>query len=148
MLARSATSTRPPTRLLLPPTVPHHPWSHISLDLATGLLPSQGHTAILTDVDWLSKMAHLIPLPRLRSVNKTAELVFCLHGRPVETVADQGLQFSVLEGILHPHGALASPSSGPTFHISKAKLVWESPLIPALLINGGPIYMVRHLCHS
>ncbi|KAL0191918.1 hypothetical protein M9458_010214, partial [Cirrhinus mrigala] len=46
--AVSKTANRPSTGLLQPLLVPSRPWSHISLDFVTGLLPSQGNTVVLT----------------------------------------------------------------------------------------------------
>ncbi|KAF7640861.1 hypothetical protein LDENG_00009320, partial [Lucifuga dentata] len=87
-----------PAGLLQPLPVPHHPWSHISLDFVTGLPPSGGHTVILTIVDQCSKMAHFLPLPKLPTAKETAKLmlqpVFRLHGFPADVVSDRGPQFS------------------------------------------------------
>ena len=64
----------------------------ISLDFVTGLAPSDGNTVILTVVDWFSKTAHFIPLPKLPSAKETAQLmvqhVFRIHGLPVDMVSD------------------------------------------------------------
>ncbi len=49
--ATSKTSNLPPAGLLQALSVPSRPWSHISLDFVTGLLPFQGNTAVLTVVD-------------------------------------------------------------------------------------------------
>ena len=82
--ARSPGTPTPGLLHLLP--VPHRPWSDISLDFVTGLPPLQGNTTILTVVDRFSKMVHFIPLPKLPSAKKMAEImlshVFCLHGFP------------------------------------------------------------------
>jgi len=84
--------------LLRPFPVPHHPWSHILLDVVTGLPPSDGNTAILTIVDRFSKMVHIVPLPKLPSAKETAQAilvhVFQLHGLPVDMVSDRGPQFT------------------------------------------------------
>lgn len=78
------TPCQAPAGLLQSLPVPHRPWSHIALDFVTDLPPSAGHTTILTVVDRVSKMADLIPLPKLPSAKETAELmlqhVFRLHG--------------------------------------------------------------------
>ena len=56
----------------------------MSLDFVTGLPLSDGITFILTVVDWFSKAAHLIALPKLPSAKETAQLmvqqVFWIHG--------------------------------------------------------------------
>lgn len=66
-----------------PLPIPSRPWSHIVVDFVTGLPPSNGHTAILTIVDRFSKMVHYVPLAKLPSATKTADLlalhVFRLH---------------------------------------------------------------------
>ena len=44
----------------LPP--PQRPWTHVSMDLITGLPKSkEGHNAIFMVVDRLTKMRHIIP---------------------------------------------------------------------------------------
>ena len=86
-----------PSGLLQPLPVPHRPWSHISLDFVTGLPPSDGNTIILTVVNWFSKAAHFIPLPKRPSAKETAQLmvqhVFRIHGLPVDMVSDWIPQF-------------------------------------------------------
>jgi hypothetical protein len=64
--------------LLQPLPVPHHPWSHISLNFVTGLPPSDGNTTIVTMVDRFSKAAHFIPLPKSPSAKETAQLMVSL----------------------------------------------------------------------
>lgn len=95
--AQDKTSTRAQTGLLHPLPVPQHPWSHISMDFVTGLPPTRGNTSILTVVDRFSKMAHFIPLAKLPSAKKTAEVmmshVFKVHGFPSDIVSDRGPQF-------------------------------------------------------
>ncbi|KAI3366347.1 hypothetical protein L3Q82_000507 [Scortum barcoo] len=110
---------RPGWGFLQPLPVPHRPWSHISLDFITGLLPSQGNTVVLTVVDRFSKMTHFIPLPKLTTAKQTAQIminqVFRIHGLPCDIVSDRGPQFiaAFLEGVLSaPHGATVSLSSG------------------------------------
>lgn len=69
----------------------------ISLDLVTGLPPSDGNTTILTVVDRFSKATHFIPLPKLPSTKEAAMLmqhVYRIHGLPVDMVSDLGPQFS------------------------------------------------------
>eukprot|EP00064_Thunnus_orientalis_P017628 superscaffoldBa00003800_g17712 len=106
--------------LLQPLPVPHRPWSHISMDFVTGLPSSEGHTVILTNVGRFSKMSHFMPLPKLPSAKRTAQLVllhiFCLHGLPVDVVSDRGPQFASVfwREICSLLGATASLSSG--FH--------------------------------
>lgn len=74
------------------------PWSHIALDFVTGLPPSAGNTAILTIVDWFSKTAHFVALPKSPTALETAKLltqhVFCLHGIPQDIISEGGPQFT------------------------------------------------------
>jgi len=90
----SKSTNRPLSGLLQPLEVPGRPWSHISLDFVTGLPPSHGKITILTMIDLFSKSAHFIPLFKLPSSSKTADLlinhVFCF---PFEVVSDWEPQF-------------------------------------------------------
>jgi hypothetical protein len=92
--AQNKTPWQAPSGLLQPLPVPHHPWSHISLNFVTGLPPSDGNTVILMVVDRFSKAAHFIPLPKLPSAKETAQFmvqhVFWIHGLPVDMVSDRG----------------------------------------------------------
>lgn len=80
--AQKKVSNSPPAGLLRPLPVPWKPWSHIALDLITGLPPS----VTLTTVDRFSNAAHFIALPKLPTALETAKLltnrVFRLHGIP------------------------------------------------------------------
>lgn len=62
--------------------IPHRSWSHISVDLITGL----------TIVDLFSKSVHYIPLAKLPSTNEITDLlvqdVFRLHDIPSDIVSD------------------------------------------------------------
>lgn len=77
-------SYRAPSSLLQPLPIPHHPWSHNSLDFVTGLPPSSGNTVILSVVDRFSKMTQFVPLFKLLLAKETAQLilhhVFHLYG--------------------------------------------------------------------
>ncbi|XP_044191493.1 uncharacterized protein LOC122969660 [Thunnus albacares] len=90
------------------------------MDFVTGLPSSEGHTVILTIVDRFSKMAHFVPLPKLPSAKRTAQLVllhiFRLHGFSVDVVSDRGPQFASVfwREFCSLLGATASLSSG--FH--------------------------------
>lgn len=92
--SKSKPSQKAPAGYLHPLSVPHRPWSHISLDFVTGLPTSNGYTAIMSVVDRFSKMAHFIPLAKLPSAKETAMLmlqnVFRLHGLPTDVVSDRG----------------------------------------------------------
>lgn len=90
--------------LLQPLTVPRCPWSHISVDLVTGLPCSGGNSVIFTIVYRFSKMAHFVPLPKLLSAKENAQLlvqhVFHLHVLPLDVVSDRGPQFSSVFWVL------------------------------------------------
>lgn len=58
-------SNTPPSGLLQPLPLRGRTWSHISVDIVTGLPPSQGNTVILTIVDSFSKATHYIAIPKL-----------------------------------------------------------------------------------
>lgn len=68
-----------------------------SLAFVTGLPLSKGHQVILTVVDWFSKAAHFIPLPKFLSAAETSEIlvqhVVCFHGIPRDIVSDRGSHF-------------------------------------------------------
>lgn len=95
--SRNKTPHQPSPELLQPLPVPARPWSHIALDFVTGLPPSQGHTVILTVVDWFSKAAHFVPIAKLPSGREAADTllhhVFRIHGIPKDIVSDRGPQF-------------------------------------------------------
>lgn len=87
-----------PFSLLHPLPVPHRPLSHISLDFVTGLPTSDSDTVTLTVIDWFSKTAQHIPLPKLPTTKETTVVmlhhVFRLHGLPSDMVSDRGPQFT------------------------------------------------------
>uniref|UniRef100_A0AAZ1XL87 Integrase catalytic domain-containing protein n=1 Tax=Oreochromis aureus TaxID=47969 RepID=A0AAZ1XL87_OREAU len=118
--AQNKLSNQPPSGRLLPLPTPGRPWSHIALDLVTGLPPSAGNTAILTIIDRFSKAAHFIALPKLPTALEMARLltshVFRLHGIPEDIVSDRGPQFTsrVWKEFCTALGAKVSLSSG--FH--------------------------------
>lgn len=90
------------TGLLRPLPVPHHPWSHISLDLITGLPLSGGNTVILSVVDHFSKKAHFVPLHKLPSAKEMAQLLllhlFRFHGISVDSFGLRAaVRFDILE---------------------------------------------------
>ena len=86
-----------PYGLLKPLEVPIRQWSSVSLDLITGLPPSNGHDALLVVVDFLSKMSHYIPTSTDVNSKGIARLyfnhIFRLHGIPDSVVSDRGTQF-------------------------------------------------------
>ncbi len=65
--AISSTPRRLPEGKLVPLPIPRRPWSHLGVDFATDLPPSNGFTTILVVVDRFSKSCKLIPLRGLPS---------------------------------------------------------------------------------
>ena len=87
-----------PYGLLKPLEIPIRRWTSVSLDLITGLPPSNGYDALLVVVDRLSKMAHYAATTTDVSSKGIAKLyldnIFQLHGLPDSVVSDRGTQFS------------------------------------------------------
>ncbi len=116
--AISSTPRRLPEGKLVPLSIPHRPWSHLGVDFATDLPPSNGFTTILVDVDRFSKSCKLIPLRGLPSALETAESlfqhIFRNFGLPEDIVSDRGPQFTsrVWRGFLRLLGVSVSLSSG------------------------------------
>jgi hypothetical protein len=87
--------------VLHPLPIPDRPWKDISMDFVTGLPESEGFNAVLTVVDRLTKMRHLIPCTTNEqggtSTEATASIliehVWKLHGLPTSIVSDRGPQF-------------------------------------------------------
>lgn len=92
--AQNKSSNRPPAGVHQPLSIPRRPWLHIALNFVTGLPTPQGNTVILTIVDRFFKSVHLVPLPKLPSAKKMAEIlmqqVFRIHMLPLEVVSDRG----------------------------------------------------------
>lgn len=107
-------------RLLCLLLVPSRPWSHITLDFMTGLLPSQNHTTILIVINRFSKAVHFIALLKLPSAKETSDLlvqhIFRLHGIPSDIVSVWGTHFisQVSKSFCQALGVLTNLSSG--FH--------------------------------
>ncbi len=116
--AISSTPRRLPEGKLVPLPIPHRTWSHLGVDFATDLPPSNGFTTILIVVDRFSKSCKLIPLRGLPSALETAESlfqhIFRNFGLPEDIVSDRGPQFisRVWRGFLHLLGVSVSLSSG------------------------------------
>lgn len=88
--AQKKVSNSPPAGLLRPLHVPWKPWSHIALDLITGLPPSSGNSVILTTVDCFSNAAHC--LGECEAVDQP-RVPPTWH--PKDIVCDRGPQFSL-----------------------------------------------------
>ncbi len=116
--AISSTPRRLPEGKLVPLPIPHRPWSHLGVDFATDLPPSNGFTTILIVVDRFSKSCKLIPLRGLPSALETAESlfqhIFRNFGLPEDIVSDRGPQFisRVWRGFFRLLGVSVSLSSG------------------------------------
>ena len=86
-----------PYGLLKPLEVPIRQWLSISLDLITGLPPSNGYDALLVIVDCLLKMSHYISTSTDMNSKGIAQLyfdhIFRFHGIPDTIVSDRGIQF-------------------------------------------------------
>ncbi len=74
--AISSTPRKLPEGKLVPLPIPRRPWSHLGIDFATDLPPSDGYTTILVVVDRFSKWCKLIPLRGLPTALETAETLF------------------------------------------------------------------------
>ncbi|KAF1321583.1 reverse transcriptase, partial [Globisporangium splendens] len=89
-------STQAPLRSL---AVPSDSWKSVSMDFIFGLpRDTHGRNGILVFVDRFSKMVHLAPVSDKISAEKTAKIfvdvVFRLHGLPVEIVSDRDTRFT------------------------------------------------------
>ncbi len=59
---RNKTGTQRPARLLQPLQIPERKWGSVGMDLIVGLpMTENGHDAIMTFVDRLTKMVHFVP---------------------------------------------------------------------------------------
>ncbi|CAJ1076220.1 hypothetical protein LDENG_00223730%2C partial [Xyrichtys novacula] len=90
--ARKKVPKHAPHGQLCPLSVPHRPWSNISVDFVTGLPNSEGNTTVFKVVHRFSKMVHFIPMPKLSSAKGTVEAmlshVFRVHGFLSDVVSD------------------------------------------------------------
>ena len=86
--------------LLHPLPIPQKRWQDITMDFVTGLPLSEGHNAIMTTVDRLTKERHYIPCfagedgtSAEATVDMLIKDVFRLHGLPASIISDRGPQF-------------------------------------------------------
>ncbi len=90
-------STQAKAAPLHPNVTPEGPWTHISVDMVTGLPDSRGHDVILMIVDRFSKAI----IPVTCNVELSAEgwawilqdHVYAKHGMPQVVISDRGPQF-------------------------------------------------------
>ena len=77
---------------------PELPWESILLDIIGPLPKSNGFNAILSVIDWFSKMIHLIPMTTELStkglINIYLKQIWKLHGIPKKTTSNRGPQFT------------------------------------------------------
>ncbi len=94
---RTKSSMQPKAAPLNPNAVPEGPWTHISVDMVTGLPTSNGCDALLMIVDRFSKAI----IPVACNVELSAEgwarilwdHVYAKHGMPQVIISDHGPQF-------------------------------------------------------
>ncbi len=94
---RTKSSTQAKAAPLHPNAIPEGPWTHISVDMVTGLPDSHGHDAILMIVDRFSKAI----IPVACNIELSAEgwarilrdHVYAKHGMPQVVISDCGPQF-------------------------------------------------------
>ncbi|KAJ1171611.1 hypothetical protein NDU88_003471 [Pleurodeles waltl] len=95
---RHKSSHKAPDGLLIPMPTPKQPWHTVSVDFIVGLPPVKSFTTVLVIVDFLSKMAHFVPLRKLPTAAEFADIfireIVRLHGLPSKVVSDRGSQFN------------------------------------------------------
>ncbi|SJL18309.1 uncharacterized protein ARMOST_21895 [Armillaria ostoyae] len=94
---RSRRTSKPTSRAPLHPNaIPTEPWTHISVDMVTGLPDSNGHDALLVVVDRFSKAIILVPCNVELSAEGWARIlrdhVYARHGMPQVVISDRGPQ--------------------------------------------------------
>ena len=91
---RNKTERQPPYGLLLPMPVAKKPWAFVSTDMITGLLDSDGNTAILVFVDMFTKAAVFVPTTIQMDSPELATLffkyVYPRFGLPERLISDRG----------------------------------------------------------
>ncbi|SJL16407.1 uncharacterized protein ARMOST_19931 [Armillaria ostoyae] len=94
---RTKTSNQAKAAPLHPNAIPTEPWTHISVNMITGLPDSNGHDALLVVVDRFSKAIILVPCNVELSAEGWARIlhdhVYARHGMPQVVISDRGPQF-------------------------------------------------------
>ncbi|SJL08909.1 uncharacterized protein ARMOST_12283 [Armillaria ostoyae] len=94
---RTKSNTQAKSAPLHPNAIPTEPWTHISIDMVTGLPDSNGHDALLVIVDRFSKAIILVPCNVELSAEGWARIlrdhVYARHGMPQVVISDRGPQF-------------------------------------------------------
>lgn len=94
---RAKSSTQAKAAPLHPNEIPSRPWTHISVDMVTGLPKSNGHDAIIIIVDRFSKEILPIACSTELSSEDWAKIlcdeVYAKHGMPQVVISDRGTVF-------------------------------------------------------
>ncbi|KAJ9512244.1 hypothetical protein QJQ45_012797 [Haematococcus lacustris] len=96
---RNKATNQVPPGLLQPLPIPNRNWQHVSMDFIGPLPPtSHGYDMVVTVVDKLSKMLHLIPTTATVTAPDIAKLffdhVFKHHGLPEAIISDRDPKFT------------------------------------------------------
>ncbi|SJL04219.1 uncharacterized protein ARMOST_07580 [Armillaria ostoyae] len=94
---RTKASTQARQAPLHPNEIPSEPWTHISVDMITGLIPCKGLDAILVIVDRFSKVIIPVACKTTLSSEGWAKIlrdeVYAKYGMPQTIISDRGPQF-------------------------------------------------------
>ncbi|SJL08165.1 uncharacterized protein ARMOST_11528 [Armillaria ostoyae] len=94
---RTKSSNQAKAAPLYPNAIPTKPWTHITVDMITGLPDSNGYDALLIVVDRFSKAIIPVPCNKDLSAEGWARIlrdhVYARHGMPQVVISDQGPQF-------------------------------------------------------
>ncbi len=94
---RTKSSTQAKAAPLHPNAIPSRPWTHISIDMVTGLPMCKGYDAILMIVNRFSK--EIIPIACSRELSSEwwakilCDKVYAKHGMPQVVISDRGTVF-------------------------------------------------------
>ncbi len=94
---RAKSSNQAKAALLHPNEIPSQPWTHISVDMVTGLPKSNGYDAILMIVDHFSK--EIVPVACSTELTSEGwakilhDKVYAKHGMPQTVISDRGTVF-------------------------------------------------------